>query len=221
MFTRSYRSFFDKFVNFLAFPYRAFIMNPNQSTKMLLCLRDERMSSVARFCKGKTLDVGCGPDNVFINCFYKNGMGVDFFQFQGLEENQIIKNPKQFPFEDNSFDTLTLIANINHIPMSVLEDEFTEMQRILKPGGRIVITRIGLVTSLLTHNVVKLQSKLSPHIHDMDSERGCCHDERYSVTKKEIKDVCSRHGLVYKESHLFWTLWWLNGLLVFEKIDRS
>ncbi len=217
MFTRSYRSFFDRLLNFVVFPYRAFIMNPNQSTRAFVCLRDERMSSVAQYCKGKTLDVGCGPDNVFIGNFYKNGIGVDFFKFQGLEESQIIHNPKQFPFENESFDTITLIANINHIPMSVLEDEFTEMQRILKPGGRMVITRIGLITSLLTHNVVKLQSKVSSHIHDMDSERGCCHDERYSVTKKEIIDVCARHGLVYRESHLFWTLWWLNGLLVFEK----
>jgi SAM-dependent methyltransferase len=217
MFTRSYRSVWDKVVNFIFFPYRAFIMNPNQSTSFLVCLRDERMSAVAKYCQGKTLDVGCGPDNVFISHFYKNGVGVDFFKFQGLNDGQIISDPRKFPFADESFETITLIANINHIPMSVLEDEFKEMQRILKPGGRMVITRIGPITSVLTHNIVKLQSKITSHIHDMDSERGCCHDERYSVTKKEIKDVCGRNGLIFRESHLFWTVWCLNGLLVFEK----
>ena len=215
----TYTSLSQKIWNFICFPYRAFILDPNQSTKHLLCLRDERMDYVSKYIKGKVLDLGCGPGNMFIKFFAPDGLGVDFFQYEGLTPDQIIENPRKFSFADASFDTIALIANINHIPTSVFEDEFKEISRITKLGGRLVITRIGYIPSLLTHNVVKIQSKLSGHIHDMDSERGCEHDERYTVSVKEITDICLRNGFRFVECKSFWTEWWLNGLLVFEKID--
>ncbi len=214
----AYENFSHRLLNFMAFPYRAFILNPNISSSRFLCLRDERMSYVADYCKGKVLDVGCGPDNVFISQYWKgDGIGVDFFQYPGLNEKQIVSDPTKFPFKDGEFDTVTLIANINHIPQSVFKAEIKELSRILKPSGRIVVTRIGLLTSFLTHNVVRLQSMISKSYYSMDHERGMEEDERLTVSMNEIKDVFGANGLELIQRDKIWTQWFMNEVLVFVK----
>lgn len=208
----------EKILNFVAFPFRAFVLNPNESGKRLMCLRDERMHYVKRYCRGRTLDVGCGPWNVFCAEFLDGkGEGVDFHQYPGLEKKQVLDPPLPFPQADASFDTVTLIANVNHIPESVFDQEIKEISRVLAPGGRLLVTRIGLLVSFMTHNVVKVQSKLSDKYYDMDTERGIEDDERLTVSRKELDQTMGKYGLKLAERKRFWTQWALNELLIFEK----
>ncbi len=204
------------------FPYRAFVLNPNISKGGLICLRDERMLNVKKHCKGKVLDVGCGPDNVFVSHYLdQNSIGVDFHLYPGLKEEQIIKDPLNFPFEDKSFDTITLIANINHIPEPIFKDEITELCRMLKADGRIIVTRIGQVTSFLTHNVVHLQSMISKSYYSMDHDRGMEEDERLSVSMKELNSVFASSQMQLSIKDSLWTQWNLNEILVYERISKS
>lgn len=215
---KEYRKW-EKWLGFLSFPYRSVILNPNESKKHFMCLRDERMYYIRELCKGKVLDVGCGPDNVFIKNFYdKNGLGIDFHAYPGLEETQVVSPAVPFPLESASFDTVTLIANVNHIPTSIIEPEFTEIARVLKPGGRLLITRIGLIVSFMTHNVVKIQSKISDKYYDMDTERGMEEDERLTVSRREIRDLATKNGLKLQGIRKLWTQWALNEILIFEKV---
>ncbi|MCB0322242.1 MAG: methyltransferase domain-containing protein [Bdellovibrionales bacterium] len=208
----------EQVLNFVCFPYRAFIQNPNESTRRFMCLRDERMYYVAKHCSGRTLDLGCGPDNVFVKQFMKgNGQGADVFRYPGLQDSEIIENPPYLAFDDNSFETVTLIANVNHIPTSIIATEFQEIARVLRPGGKLVVTRIGLITSVLTHTVVHIQSMLSSAYYDMDRERGVEDDERYTVSRKEIQALAEANHLHQQTVQRFWTQWWLNEVLVFEK----
>jgi SAM-dependent methyltransferase len=208
----------EKVVNFALFPYRAFILNPNHSSPRLMCLRDERMSAVRGFCVGRVLDIGCGPGDVFSRHFLDGqGIGIDVYPYEGLAPSQIVKPPLPLPFADATFDTVTLIANVNHIPRSIFREEFSEIARVLKPRGRLVMTRIGLVVSLLTHTVVKIQSKLSTAYYDMDTDRGMEEDERYSVVRSEILAVAMSAGLHHELTRSLWTQWFLNEVMVLRK----
>ena len=65
-----FRNPVERLANLVAFPYRAVIQNPNKSSDHFMCLRDERMYYVAKHCRGRVLDVGCGPGNMFLRKFY-------------------------------------------------------------------------------------------------------------------------------------------------------
>ncbi|WP_152971222.1 class I SAM-dependent methyltransferase, partial [Rhizobium ecuadorense] len=53
----------------------------------------------------------------------------------------IVENCRQLPFEDRSFDTVCFVACLNHIPER--KQALAESWRILKPGGRLIVTMIG------------------------------------------------------------------------------
>jgi SAM-dependent methyltransferase len=213
-----YSSQFQKIINFFFFPYRAFFLHPIVSGQRLLSLRDERFAYVAQFVHGRVLDVGCGPYNAFIRDYCSpDSIGVDFFKYPGLEDKNIIKDPAHFPFPDSSFDCVTLIANINHIPEKHLQDELSEISRVIKVGGRIVLTRIGPVVSFLTHEVAHLQSKISDKYYSMDHERGMEEDERLSVPVNEIDTKLGALGFRRIIRHSIKPQWCLNEVLVYEK----
>jgi SAM-dependent methyltransferase len=97
---------------------------------------------------GKHLDIGCGP-GTFLGGF---GEKFEFCCGVDISAQQIIyaKNsyPKVtfevtnglLPFEDNSFDSITLIELIEHIDQSGIDNLLKEAHRCLKPSGIIVIT---------------------------------------------------------------------------------
>lgn len=213
----SYSSRLEELLNFALFPYKAFIQNPNESGGRLMCLRDERMARVREHCRGRVLDLGCGPRKVFITHFWDGeGQAVDFFAYEGLEPDDVISG-LPLPFADASFDTVTLIANVNHIPQSIFQREMDEIGRVLKRPGRVVITRIGYLVSLLTHSVVKIQSKISKKYQDMDSDRGMEEDERWTVPVEEIAEALTPRGFRLSRRRRLWTQWWLNEILVFDR----
>ncbi len=211
-----YTDFQHKLINFVLFPVRACFLNPISSGAKLLSLRDERMYYVSRHVKGRNLDIGCGPYDRFTRDYATKGsVGIDFFQYPGLTPEQVVPNPPKLPFKDNEFDSATLIANINHIPRNIFPEEMREVARIVKPGGTVVITRIGLVVSFLTHSIVHLQSHLSKKYYSMDHERGMEEDERLTVPVKEMMKTLEACGLVLSKKESLWTQWGLNEIFVF------
>ena len=73
-----------KIFNFILFPLRALFML-NNGFLGLDSIKEERMQKVEMFCKGKVLDIGCGPNNEFIKRFIgnENGVGIDVFPYEG------------------------------------------------------------------------------------------------------------------------------------------
>lgn len=97
------------------------------------------------------LDIGCGP-GTFIGTLGggKNSVGVDVsgpqviyagntYGAPGREFKQL-KAGAPFPFADGSFDRVTLIELIEHIERSQTIDLLREARRLLKTGGRVIIT---------------------------------------------------------------------------------
>jgi SAM-dependent methyltransferase len=143
-----------------------------RSKWFLISLRDERMEVVRKHCRGKVLDLGCGPDNIFIRQYCDGvGIGADVFPYSGID---VLVSSVALPFPDEVFDTVTLIAVGGHIPRSVRLQSFKEISRILKEGGRLVLTEGEVVTQTIHH---RLQFFL---------------DEEFAMPHKEIQGYLTR-----------------------------
>ncbi len=93
------------------------------------------------------LDFGCGHQAMILRAIQpgiKRGIGLDYDATPGrpaanLEIRQFhFKDRLDFP--DESFDTVTILAVLEHIPVEQVALLFSEFNRILKPGGQVLIT---------------------------------------------------------------------------------
>jgi hypothetical protein len=90
------KSFFQTVWDFIGFPLRAFLVNERTQKYLgLTTLKEERLNIVLKKLKGKTLDIGCG-DNELIKSYRKhgdNGVGADVIKTK--EVDRLIKSPFQ------------------------------------------------------------------------------------------------------------------------------
>ena len=114
-----------------------------------------------------------------------NGKGIDVFPFNGLSHENVVEDITRFPFVDNSFDSVTFIACINHIPSSIRDVELAEAYRCLKPSGNIIVTMGNPVAEILVHKLIHLKFRLTGS-GDEDSQRGMHEEEAYYLTDTEI-----------------------------------
>jgi SAM-dependent methyltransferase len=203
-----------RLVNKLFFPARALFMGP-QGYLGLDSLKDERMSIVAEYSRGRVLDVGCGPGNRFIKEFIgvDHGIGIDFFAYEGVDN--VIDDPTQLPFPDATFDTVTLIAVGGHIPRSKRNEEFCEFARLLRPGGRLIMTEGEPITQQLVHAwwhfYLGLQGKV-----DIDHQRQMADDEELCMPRAELMGYISTPPFKFVLRRRF--MWGLNNVYVAERL---
>ncbi len=124
-------------------------------------------------CKGgdKILEIGFGTGLSFLNLDqqYKEIHGLDLtVEIQKVEDlftkhgvQTYLKNGSvlSMPYADNSFDTVLLISILEHLKPAELTQAFSEIRRVLKPGGQVIygvpVERAFMVFmfSLLGHNI--------------------------------------------------------------------
>lgn len=161
-----------------------------------------RIKKVLPFIEGKLLDIGCG-NNKLIRA-YGEGFGVDVFDWGNVD--LIVKDTSNLDLEDKSFNTITIIAALNHIPNR--EEVIQECYRLLDENGIIIITMIPPLISTIWHFLRKPW--------DVDqSERGMKEGEVYGMRKKEILSLFNQNNfeLVKIESFMLF----INRLYVFKK----
>jgi glycosyltransferase involved in cell wall biosynthesis len=90
------------------------------------------------------LDIGCGRSATFLRAIasrIQQGFGVDFkvnnTQVGNIQTVQL-KLSQNLPFEDNSFDVVTMLAVLEHIEYEA--PILQEIYRVLKPNGKLVLT---------------------------------------------------------------------------------
>jgi len=204
----------QKLLDFFTFPFRALMLSEHDKWG-LSSLRSERFDYVADEVKGYCLDVGCGRHNLFVREYLKgNGIGVDVFQYEGLEEDHVLEDISQFPFDDDTFDSVTFIACINHVPNTLRNTELREAYRCLKSHGNIIITMGNPFAEIMAHKVVSLYDSLFGTQHDVDAVRGMAEGEDYYVRDSEIIYRLLRAGFMDVRKKYFLTQWGLNHLFV-------
>lgn len=207
------RTKLQKIIDEVFFPIRALFV-AEESYMGLTSLRDERMEVVANETTGHTLDIGCGRNNLFISNYVDSGIGIDVFAYDGVDN--IVEDMTKLPFDDETFDTVTLIAVGGHIPKEIRVEEFKEISRVLKTGGKLVLTEGEIITQTISHIYRELAYKLIGKV-DMDSERGMEHDEQYCMPIKELMNYLNTKPLQFKKRKKF--MWGLNNIYVTEKIN--
>jgi ubiquinone/menaquinone biosynthesis C-methylase UbiE len=213
------RSTGQKVIDFIAFPLRALTLHAGIDKWGLTSLASERYEYVSGYVKGRCLDVGCGPHNRFVKNFLNGaGIGIDVYKYDGLDDENIVEDISKFPFADGSFESVTFIANLNHVPKQLRDVELAEAFRVLKPGGNIIITMGRPIVEILVHQFVAISDKLFRTNFDLDNERGMTEDEDYYVTPEEIYERLGKAGFQNLQRRLFWTQWGLNQLFAGWKI---
>ncbi len=144
------------------------------------------------YISGRLLDFGCGDGQFLhmVNDYIDSGAGIDVSQvaiekaknnYPNLEFHEL-KSACLLPFEDNSFDTVSVVDVLEH----VLDVELIlmEINRVLKPGGNMLIATSELTRIKTILIALKALDDYfypaSPHI-------------RY-FTRKNLADILKQKG---------------------------
>jgi len=107
----------------------------------------------------RVLDVGCGAGNMAHHlAHYGHVVGVDnatrplaVARARGLDVRE--GKAQSLPFDDGEFDLVALLDTVEHVPDDEEAAVFLECARVLKPGGRLLVTAPAFMW-LWSHNDV-------------------------------------------------------------------
>jgi ubiquinone/menaquinone biosynthesis C-methylase UbiE len=100
------------------------------------------MKKYADELSGKLLDFGCGAKpykSLFSHVFEYIGVDVENEGHSHENENiDIYYDGHTLPFKNETFDCILSNEVLEHVPN--LRESLTELNRVLKPGGKIMVT---------------------------------------------------------------------------------
>jgi SAM-dependent methyltransferase len=169
-------------------------------------LAKRRVKAVLPHVSGRLLDVGCGCNQLVQQ--YANGVGVDVHPWAGAD--LVVSDTASLEWESGSFDTITIVAALNHIPNRAAV--LSECRRVLRPGGRVVITMLTPRTSRIWHWL------RAPWDADQ-RDRGMKPGEVYGFTAAEVLDLFRRAGFTLLSQERF--MLGLNRVYVFGMADAA
>ncbi|MBU3948426.1 MAG: class I SAM-dependent methyltransferase [Proteobacteria bacterium] len=153
-------------------------------------LEQQRIKTVWPYLNGYVLDIGCGMNNLVRQ--YGNGVGVDVYDWGDVDF--VVENTAQLPFENAAFDTVTILAALNHIPNR--DEVLLECHRVLADDGLLILTMIPPIISSFWHKIRKPW--------DVDqNERGMKAKEVYGFTSKQMIALISGGSFELKSSKRF------------------
>lgn len=149
-----------------------------------------RLRAVLPFVKGRLLDVGCGYNNL-VAAYPGEGVGVDVFNWGG-QPDRVIARSDNLPFENQTFDTVTFIACLNHIPYRV--SALKEAYRVLKDDGQVLITMLGPLAGQLAHLAEGKD----------ESKRGFQEGELPGISDNMLNKIFDESGFILKKKKRIW-----------------
>ncbi len=192
--------FWQRVADHLFFPINMWLGEAASRRLGLTPIDHERVRAVLPYCRGRLLDVGCG-NNLLVQR-YGNGIGVDAHPYPGIQARC---DSSSLPFVSESFDSVALLACLNHITRR--RETIEECRRVLRPGGRILITMIPAWVGAFSHPMRKR--------HDPDQlERGMSHDEDWGLSTGQVQRLVESAGFSLKLHKRF--MWGLNNVYVAE-----
>lgn len=140
-----------------------------------------RIRVVLPHVDGHLLDVGCGANQLVKAC--GRGIGVDLHGSPYADVT--VEDAARLPFADSTFDTVTILAALNHIPNR--REALLEVHRVLKPGGRLAVTMIPPRVSEVWHRV------RGESDHDQ-ADRDWAPGEVYGLTRASTRQLLADAG---------------------------
>ena len=163
-------------------------------------LEEERLNTVFPYIRGRLLDIGCGPNTLVKR--YGNGVGVDVYNFGG--GGLVVKDSSRLPFAAQTFDTITFLASLNHIPKR--KAVLNEAKRLIAVDGHLLITMINPVLGGMGHTL---------WWYGEDKQRGGMKEgEVGGIWKREIIQICEAEGFQLEIHRTF--VYGMNNLYIFE-----
>lgn len=189
--------------NQVLFPVRMVVPQPIiRRIPGLMTNEDVRTRIVARNARGRLLDVGCGGNRLVREYRARggDGIGVDVYGWPGVDV--LVGDSSDLPFESESFDTISFVASLNHIPNR--REVLAEAHRLLRPSGRLLVTMLHPAVSRLWH--------LYAYWDEDQHERGMGDGEVFSLGSRTVRALLDETGFSIDARVAF--SWGLNALYV-------
>jgi ubiquinone/menaquinone biosynthesis C-methylase UbiE len=132
--------------------------------------------------RGRLLDIGCGTNHL-ATVYGGEAIGVDVFQWRHVD--LVVKDAAHLPFPDGCFDTVAIVAALNHMPNRA--DVLREAHRVLANDGRLIVTMIPPLVSRVWHAL------RSPWDRDQ-RERGMKEGEVYGLAPRAVRELLEAAG---------------------------
>lgn len=178
-----------------------------------LWLQRWRLTVAARWIPpGATvLDVGCHQGELFRQIGGRIGPSIGMDPRAVVVERPGVKLmslsfAEGMPFNAASFDVITALATLEHIPNK--ESFARESARLVRPGGRVIITVPTPFADLIVHLLVWLR------LAD-----GLSMDEHHGFEPSEVPAIFQRHGFTVAHSGRFQM--GLNRIFVLERTQPA
>lgn len=187
-----------------------------EAQRRTLCISTDKEPSIhhkfnlaysKKYIKGKdVLDIGCwtGQFETLIAPIAKSVTGIDpnkkainYAKRQVKKVKFVVSNAEVLPFKKHSFDTVTIMDVIEHVPQGTESQVFSEIYRVLKPNGTLIL-------STPNRHIVSIL---------LDPAYFLIGHRHYSVNK--LKDMLLEKGFIVTNTRLVGNLW----ELVFHNIE--
>lgn len=115
---------------------------------------------------GRILDIGCGTFPYFLShTEFEKKIAIDqlpiaseiasSLKIEGLSLN--LNQKPSLPFEDDFFNVVTLLAVVEHLDPDSMAILFCEIHRVLRPGGKVILTTPAAWSDGLLHAMARLR----------------------------------------------------------------
>jgi ubiquinone/menaquinone biosynthesis C-methylase UbiE len=124
----------------------------------------------------------------------------------------VLCDTTRLPFPDQHFDTVLMLACLNHVPLSKRSHVLQEARRVLKREGHLLITMINPVVGIVVHGI---RRRYAPD----QLERGMEEEEAKGLWDREVKGLLAKSGFRLMELIPF--VFGLNRLYVAVKDNQE
>jgi SAM-dependent methyltransferase len=124
---------------------------------------------------GSILDIGCGSFPYFLShTYFVEKFAVDQLvpasRPDDIHWHTIDLNAApHLPFDDNFFSAVTMLAVVEHLNPSSLTSLFREIYRVLKPGGKLIVTTPAAWSDGLLHWMARTrlvsEEEINEHVY--------------------------------------------------------